>query len=88
MGFWTRVRLPSSPLNESEANTKAISGVQSEMPGACIDADPWHFYEKLNTKNGSNGARTRDLSRVRRTLIPAELCFHGCHYSTDQIDFQ
>ena len=26
-------------------------------------------------KNGSNGARTHDLSRVRRTLIPAELCF-------------
>ena len=24
---------------------------------------------------GSNGARTHDLSRVRRTLIPAELCF-------------
>lgn len=27
--------------------------------------------------NGSNGARTHDLSRVRRTLIPAELCFHA-----------
>ena len=25
--------------------------------------------------SGSSGARTRDLSRVRRTLIPAELCF-------------
>ena len=25
--------------------------------------------------SGSNGARTHDLSRVRRTLIPAELCF-------------
>ena len=33
-------------------------------------------------KNGSNGARTRDLSRVRRTLIPAELCFHTDYYST------
>ena len=31
--------------------------------------------------SGSNGARTRDLSRVRRTLIPAELCFHICYYS-------
>ena len=31
---------------------------------------------------GSNGARTHDLSRVRRTLIPAELCFHTRHYST------
>ena len=30
---------------------------------------------KIGTKNGSNGARTHDLSRVRRTLIPAELCF-------------
>ena len=30
-------------------------------------------------KNGSNGARTHDLSRVRRTLIPAELCFHIFH---------
>ena len=33
-------------------------------------------------KNGSNGARTHDLSRVRRTLIPAELCFHTRYYST------
>jgi hypothetical protein len=32
--------------------------------------------------SGSNGARTRDLSRVRRTLIPAELCFHIIYYST------
>ena len=32
-------------------------------------------------KNGSNGARTHDLSRVRRTLIPAELCFHVFYYS-------
>ena len=32
-------------------------------------------------KNGSNGARTHDLSRVRRTLIPAELCFHAIYYS-------
>lgn len=43
-------------------------------------------YYFLHTKNcctnctavfcsGSSGARTRDLSRVRRTLIPAELCF-------------
>lgn len=31
-------------------------------------------------KNGSNGARTRGLSRVRRTLIPAELCFHSGAY--------
>ena len=27
--------------------------------------------------SGSKGARTPDLSRVRRTLIPAELCFHN-----------
>ena len=33
-------------------------------------------------KNGSNGARTHDLSRVRRTLIPAELCFHKSYFST------
>ena len=26
--------------------------------------------------SGSKEARTPDLSRVRRTLIPAELCFH------------
>ena len=39
---------------------------------------------KLRTKNGSNGARTRDLSRVRRTLIPAELCFHNNNYSTTE----
>ena len=35
-------------------------------------------------KNGSNGARTHDLSRVRRTLIPAELCFHVEYYSTPE----
>ena len=28
---------------------------------------------------GTDGARTRDLSRVRRTLIPAELRFHTLH---------
>ena len=30
----------------------------------------------------ATGLRTRDLSRVRRTLIPAELCFHTDYYST------
>ncbi len=47
------------------------------------------FYSSMNEiritsryKNGSNGARTHDLSRVRRTLIPAELCFHVFYYST------
>ncbi len=30
----------------------------------------------LAIASGSKGARTPDLSRVRRTLIPAELCFH------------
>ena len=35
----------------------------------------------MDIKNGSNGARTHDLSRVRRTLIPAELCFHSNNYS-------
>ena len=34
------------------------------MPGS-------HYLNYL----GSKGARTPDLSRVRRTLIPAELCF-------------
>ncbi len=33
-------------------------------------------------KNGSKGARTPDLSRVRRTLIPAELCFHVLYCTT------
>lgn len=32
---------------------------------------------KKGIKNGSKEARTPDLSRVRRTLIPAELCFHA-----------
>ena len=36
----------------------------------------WNRKLKMGTKNGSNGARTHDLSRVRRTLIPAELYFH------------
>ena len=39
-------------------------------------------------ENGSNGARTRGLSRVRRTLIPAELCFHENDYSTSQLEMQ
>ncbi len=34
------------------------------------------------SKNGSKEARTPDLSRVRRTLIPAELCFHEIYYNT------
>ena len=39
---------------------------------------PYLRWERVqNAKNGSNGARTHDLSRVRRTLIPAELCFQG-----------
>lgn len=37
----------------------------------------WNRKLKMGIKNGSNGARTHDLSRVRRTLIPAELCFHN-----------
>lgn len=42
----------------------------------------WNRKLKMGIKNGSNGARTHDLSRVRRTLIPAELCFHKIYYST------
>ena len=42
----------------------------------------WNRKLKMGIKNGSNGARTHDLSRVRRTLIPAELCFHTYKYST------
>lgn len=42
----------------------------------------WNRKLKMGIKNGSNGARTHDLSRVRRTLIPAELCFHMKYYST------
>ena len=45
----------------------------------------FHYAKKSTDlsvlSSGSNGARTRDLSRVRRTLIPAELCFHICYYS-------
>ena len=41
----------------------------------------WNRKLKMGIKNGSNGARTHDLSRVRRTLIPAELCFHTNYYS-------
>ena len=42
------------------------------------------FLKKLKNlkQNGSKEARTPDLSRVRRTLIPAELCFHASYYST------
>ena len=35
----------------------------------------------IKNKNGSKGARTLGLPLVRRALIPAELCFHGIHYS-------
>lgn len=50
----------------------------------CFSINSYRFKEILRNKkstdlsvlsSGSNGARTRDLSRVRRTLIPAELCF-------------
>ena len=33
--------------------------------------------------NGNDGARTRGLSRVRRTLIPAELRFHFKEHDYD-----
>ena len=41
---------------------------QKEKP-ECIN------HSSFSLISGSNGARTHDLSRVRRTLIPAELCF-------------
>ncbi len=34
------------------------------------------LFSEPSLGDGNNGARTHDLSRVRRTLIPAELCFH------------
>ncbi len=34
-----------------------------------------HYAAALCMEHGSKEARTPDLSRVRRTLIPAELCF-------------
>ena len=51
---------------------KPYSSSFPAIPGICV----------LNKENGSKEARTPDLSRVRRTLIPAELCFHGFYYST------
>ena len=55
-------------------------------PASVVQLCWTHITQKKSTdlsvlSSGSNGARTRDLSRVRRTLIPAELCFHICYYS-------
>ena len=63
----------------------------SKAPNRCSD----YLFDYLLAKgmetdsafqpieNGSKGARTPDLSRVRRTLIPAELCFHVLYFTTD-----
>ena len=43
------------------------------------DIDTKRLYQKIDTvfsTSGTDGVRTHDLSRVRRTLIPAELPFH------------
>ena len=53
---------------KTEGWKKQTSGGERKMK--------WNRKLKMGTKNGSNGARTHDLSRVRRTLIPAELYFH------------
>ena len=53
------------------------SNVKPKYPGNALkSAFPGYSLQNLyGIKNGSKEARTPDLSRVRRTLIPAELCF-------------
>ena len=60
------------------------SNVNPKYPGNALKSTfPGYSLQNLyGIKNGSKEARTPDLSRVRRTLIPAELCFHAHYYIT------
>ena len=62
------------PLMEHMGFEPTTSTMQMWRAPNCANAPDRRF---ICGKNGSNGARTHDLSRVRRTLIPAELCFQG-----------
>ncbi len=57
----------------------------TKKPDNCCNPANIRLFE-ISLKNGSKGARTPDLSRVRRTLIPAELCFHAFYYITPKLN--
>ena len=62
----------SSTTNTKRPIQKQVRGIEPPSPAWEAGILPMNYTCK---KDGSNGARTHDLSRVRRTLIPAELCF-------------
>ena len=73
-GFINECRLENTPLEQIRKEAEKLltdilrSGVLTEKEG----------HEKMEAM----GLEPHDLSRVRRTLIPAELCFHVDYYST------
>ena len=58
------------PTGLEPMTSRTSSGRSSQLSYGSI------FCSSSDKDSGTDGARTRDLSRVRRTLIPAELRFH------------
>ena len=58
------------PTGLEPMTSRTSSGRSSQLSYGSI------FIYRPERDSGTDGARTRDLSRVRRTLIPAELRFH------------
>ena len=56
--------------SDEPMTSRTSSGRSSQLSYGSI------FCSSSDKDSGTDGARTRDLSRVRRTLIPAELRFH------------
>ena len=58
------------------------------LHGPCHKKDCTDKIDTVYSNRGTDGVRTHDLSRVRRTLIPAELPFHilTVHCRTSQMD--
>ena len=57
------------PTGLEPMTSRTSSGRSSQLSYGSIS------YDRPEGDSGTDGARTRDLSRVRRTLIPAELRF-------------
>ena len=66
-----RIALPAElyPRGKTAAVTEARSS------DVCVHTEEIPVTPGFPVFSGSKEARTPDLSRVRRTLIPAELCF-------------
>ena len=73
-------------MKKSRTGLPSGFSVRMEHMGFEPTASTMRMWRAPNCANapgyGSKEARTPDLSRVRRTLIPAELCFHTHYYST------